>query len=674
MKYRVKLFLLFSLAALAVSGLLAWGGTRLARQQFERFGSERSATLTAQLQLELARRGQEVSYAMQGLADAEGTLRMALDLSRPQADPSVYATDGRGLAAAHQLDFLDLVAADGSLITSAQWPARSGYKNDWVATESNWNQRAAFLQRVDLPDGVDLGLLAVRVVSVGEKSLYLIGGRRFDREFLGALALPAGTRALLYRNLDAGFVPEALAAPDGPVDQPARFAPLVESAQNRQGPSQQTIQWAADPASAETFTALPLTGRQNQPLGAVLIGSTQGDLVALTNSIRLVALLLALVGILGSLFLSRWVSSRATKPVETLAAGLRQVTAGNWAAQIEAPARGEAGQLARDFNEMTKRLSEERARLVQTERVAASREMAQRLTHEIKQSLFPLEVTVGSLTRARAESAPRFGEILGESLAALRSDLDNLKASVMRFGEFAKMPPPRLKPVAVNDLLRAVLMDFEPQFRVVGRPPITPELNLDANLGKIQGDADLLHQALDNLLLHSIETMPAGGTLTIRTAQASGIVRIEIAGGGAATAPEQSGRPFRTPSASRTNHASASGLGLATTQAVVSDHGGRFFADAIPGVGTTFRLEFPAAPQSKQPQIKSEIASDSAPLSAALPLTPRRELRREMPEIPQIPWVEAEAATPGPEQPPQSEPAQSEPQRSELPVPSLKND
>ena len=96
--FRAKLFILFSLATLAVSGLLAWGGTRLARQQFERFGSERSATLSAQFQLELARRAQEVSFAMQGLAEAEGTLRMAIDLSRPQADPSVYATDGRGLA------------------------------------------------------------------------------------------------------------------------------------------------------------------------------------------------------------------------------------------------------------------------------------------------------------------------------------------------------------------------------------------------------------------------------------------------------------------------------------------------------------------------------------------------------------------------------------------------
>ena len=650
MTFRAKLFILFSLAALAGGGLLAWGGTRLARQQFEQFSGERSASLAAQFQLELVRRGQEVSYAMQGLADAEGTLRMALDLGRTNADPSVYANDGRGLATAHHLDLLDLVAADGTLITSAQWPARSGYKNDWVAGEPDWNHRGAFLQRVDLPDGADLALLAVRAISVGDKNIYLIGGQRLDRAFLGAVALPAGTRALLYRNLDARFVPEALSGADGPAEQPERFAGLIESAENRLAPSQQTIQWTADPASAEAFTALPLTGRQNQPLGVVLVGNARRELVALVNLIRVAALLAALVGILGGIFLSGWASARVTKPVKSLTAGVRQVTAGNWAAQVETRAGGEAGQLARAFNEMTKHLSDERARLVQTERVAAWRDVAQRLTQEVKQSLFPLEVTVSSLTRARAESSPRFGETLAESLPALRAELDRLKAAVVRFGEFAKMPQPRLKPIDVNELLRAVLKDFEPQFRVVGRPPITPELYLGANLGKIQGDADLLHKALENLLLHSIDTMPAGGALTIRTAQASGIVRIEISGGGAAAAPEQADRLFN---AFRTSQAPGAGLGLATTQAVVSDHGGRFFAESVPGVGTTFRLEFTVAP-------------DVAPPAAVRLDAPRREPRREMPEIPQ---VEAEATTTT-APPPTTTPVPE----SSLPEPSLKND
>jgi signal transduction histidine kinase len=232
---------------------------------------------------------------------------------------------------------------------------------------------------------------------------------------------------------------------------------------------------------------------------------------------------------------------------------------------------------------------------------------------------------------------------------------------VTRFSEFAKMPQPRLKPVDVNELLRAALKEFEPQFRVVGRPPITPELYLDSGVGKIQGDADLLRKALENLLLHSIDTMPAGGALTIRTGQANGIVRIEISGGSTGSA-QDSARPF---SAFRIGQAPGTGLGLPTTQAIVTDHGGRFFAESVPGVGTTFRLEFAVAPESTPP---AAVQFD----------LPRRERKRELPEIPHV-EAEATAATT-----PQlveavttttatsaSETALPEPS---LPEPSLKND
>src|SRR6185437_1832735 len=132
----------------------------------------------------------EVVEGVQEIVEAEGTLRMAMDLSRVQADPSVYANDARGIAASHQLDFLDLVGDDGVLISSAQWPGRIGFKNDWVALQKDWNQQGAFLGREELPDNVELALLAVRVVHVADKNLYIIGGQRLDRDSLRASLCP----------------------------------------------------------------------------------------------------------------------------------------------------------------------------------------------------------------------------------------------------------------------------------------------------------------------------------------------------------------------------------------------------------------------------------------------------------------------------------------------------
>jgi two-component system nitrogen regulation sensor histidine kinase NtrY len=620
MTFRAKFLILFSLTVLAGSGLLAWGATRYARSEFARFYRQRNDTLAAQFQRELAQRGGEVASAVQGLADAESTLRMALDLGRAQADPSLYANDARGLAAAHQLDFLDLLGDDGTLISSAQWPARSGYKNDWVTTRQDWNQQGAFLQRVDLPEGAELGLLTVRMVHVGERNLYLIGGQRFDRAFLNDVALPAGTRALLYRNLETTFLSADLDGTDGPVAQAERFAPIIESAQQRQGRTESTIAWTANPASAESFVTLPLTGRQNDLLGVVLLGSAQRDLPALVNFIRLAALLVAATGILCGIFLSSWVSARVTRPLERLTAGARQVAAGDWGARVDVRGRDEAGRLAGAFNEMTARLSDERVRLVQTERVAAWRDLARRLAQEVRESLFPLQVTVDNLALAREQTAERFDELFFESMAVLRAELNGLKATVTRFSEFAKMPPPRPDAVNVNELVRACVKTFEPQFRAAGRPPITPELYLNEDVISIHADPDLLRKALENLLLYSIAAMPAGGALTLRTARTNGVVRIEVCDSGAVLKPEEAVRMFGG-SGPRQGH--GEGLGLPTTQAVVSDHGGRVLVAAAPGAGTTFRLEFRVTPVV-------------APSAAVRTERPRPEVKRELPEVPRM--------------------------------------
>ena len=232
---------------------------------------------------------------MQGIADAEATLRMAIDLSRPQADASQYYNDARGIVQTQQLDFLDIVADDGTLISSAEWPARFGYKNDWVGSQKDWNSQGAFLQRVDTPDSVDLGLLAVRTVSVGEKHFYLIGGQRLDQNFLATLVLPENMRALLYRNLEPDFTASALTDLHGPVAQADVFAPLIAEVQRTRRELQKTIDRNAGDraANSENVDAIPLMGRDNDLLGVLLVGSSRQDLVDMLNFIRALALLVS---------------------------------------------------------------------------------------------------------------------------------------------------------------------------------------------------------------------------------------------------------------------------------------------------------------------------------------------------------------------------------------------
>jgi signal transduction histidine kinase len=589
--FRTKLLALFTVTIITAVTLVGWGVSSYTRRAFELFDRQRSDALVAQFRREYAQRGEEVAHRVQGIADAEATVRMAIDLNRPQADASQYYNDAHGIAQSQQLDFFDIVADDGTLISSAEWPARFGYKNDWVTTEKDWNSQGAFLGRVDMQDGVELGLLAVRAVRVGEKHFYLIGGQRLNQDFLATLVLPESMRAILYRNLEQGFVASELTDQHGPVAQADLFAPLITEVQGNRRELQKTIESGSGATrNSESFNAIPLIGRGGDLLGVLLVGSSRQDLIQMLNFIRALALLVAGGVILAGLLLGWWISARVTRPIEQLARGAREVAAGHWEARVEVHSRDEIGQLAGAFNEMTRQLAEQRERLVQTERVAAWRELARRLAHELKNPLFPLQLTVENLQRAREQTSEQFDEVFFESTATMCAELENLKTIVSRFSDFAKMPPPEFEPVDLNESVRSVVKLFEPQLCAVGRPPITPELYLDADLARPQADPVLLRRALENLVLNSLDAMPAGGTLTVRTSQNNGSVRLDVSDTGAGLTPEECARLF-TPYYTSKQH--GTGLGLAIVQSVVSDHGGKIAVESAPGAGATFRIELP---------------------------------------------------------------------------------
>ncbi|HYX71104.1 MAG TPA: ATP-binding protein [Terriglobales bacterium] len=593
MSFRGKLLALFTAAMVLAVGLVAVIVSGATRRAFERADEQRTDALVTQFRREFARRGTEVSGRVAALAGAESSLRMAIDLSRPGADPAPYVSEAASMAASQQLDFLEVVGDDGAIISSSQWPARFGYHEDWVTQVADWNAHPAFLRAEPLPAGPVLALESVRVVRVADRNLYLVGGERLDREFLGTLTLPLGMRALLYSNLAPGFSPGAVTDPAGPVPLVLKLAPLIQKVQQQPQAAVALVDWDGDPAHAELFHALPLMGWQNELLGVLLVGSSRRDLVLLDRYIRSVALLVGGVGILLALGLSGWVARRVTRPVEQLAEAANEVAAGRWETRVPVRSDDEVGQLAEAFNQMTQHLVEQRDRLVQAERVAAWRELARRLAHELKNPLFPLQITVENLLRARQQNPAQFDEVFRESATTLLAEIANLKTIVGRFSDFAKMPRPQLQSVRVNEVVEGAMKVFAAQLTAPGRPGITPRLELDLALPAIQADPDLLHRALSNLVLNAMDAMPQGGTLTLRTAKQEGGVRLEVSDTGEGLTPEECERLF-TPYYTSKQH--GTGLGLAIVQSVVSDHGGKITVASQPKRGTTFCIELPQQP------------------------------------------------------------------------------
>jgi two-component system, NtrC family, nitrogen regulation sensor histidine kinase NtrY len=611
MKFRTKLFLVFLVTVLASVSLVAYGVTHYTQAAFEEMDTQRTEALVAQFEKEFAQRGQEIAQQVKNIADAQITLNVAIELARPNADQSLYMHDAVGAAQDHGLEFMEFVNYDGTLISSVQYPARVGYKNDWVTATKEWDGSTAFLKKEELPDGVALSLTAVRTVSGGNnKSLYIIGGRRIDQNFLPSLVLPAGMRALLYRNLESSFVEAALTDVNGPVQQADRFEPIIQQIQKHPQTLVSTIDWSADAAAAETFHAMPLMGRNNELLGVLLLGSSRRELVMLTRRILEIAAVVAGAAILIGLFISLWVSARITKPVEILAEGAREVASGRWDTIIDLRGRDEIGQLAAAFNEMTQTLAAQREQLVQTERVAAWRELARRLAHELRNPLFPLQITVENLQKSRQLDPKQFLEVFSESTATLKEELANLNTIVGRFSDFSKMPAPHFAKVNVNEALRHAVRLFEPQFHAVGKPPVIPEYFLTEPLPEIDADADLLRKAFQNLVLNALDAMPAGGTLTMRTSENEGNVRIEVTDTGKGLTPEECSRLF-TPY--YTTKQQGTGLGLAIIQSVVSDHHGTISVSSDEGRGTTFRIELPQRQSGHPTATKQEAPENKKP-------------------------------------------------------------
>ena len=620
MSFRTKFLLVVLVTIFASVSIVAYGVTHYTRAAFEEMDAQRTEALVAQFNKEFAQRGDEVAQQVKNITNSDTTLRMAIDLARPNADHSLYFNDASGTSQDHNLDFVEFVNFDGTLISSAQYRARVGYKDEWVLANKDWADTPAFLKKEDLPDGVELSLTVVRTLSGGNnKNLYVIGGRRLDQNFLATMVLPAGTRALLYRNLEPNFMSAALSDVNGAVQQADRFQPLIEQIQKQPQPQIGTMNWTSDAADAETFHEIPLLGRNHELLGALLVGSSQRELVLLTRKIVKIAAVVAASALLIGFLVSLWISARITKPVEELADGARGVADGRWDTRIDLHGRDEIGQLAEAFNEMTQTLAAQKERLVQSERVAAWRELARRLAHELRNPLFPMQITIENLQKARKLDAKQFLEVFNESTATLKTELANLNTIVTRFSDFSKMPAPQFVRVNVNEALRNAVRLFEPQFNEVGKPTITPELFLTDSLPDVDADPDLLHRAFQNLVLNALDAMPSGGTLTLRTSEHNGNVRIEVADTGKGLTREECSRLF-TPY--YTTKLQGTGLGLAIVQSVVSDHHGTISVTSDEGHGTAFRIDLPqrqaghkVTPRDPVPEVKKDAPSSMAAAS-----------------------------------------------------------
>lgn len=596
MNLRQKLLALFAFTVTAAVAAVALTVTMRIRHVFEQRDQEETALFVSQFQREFQHRSAEVAAAVDRLAAGERARAMAVEIDQTR-DAAPYLTEAQTMAQDAQLDFLEIVAPEGNVISSAQWPARFGYPEPAVTNSTH----DPFLKREELPDGsTALGLFAVRAVGGAAPHIQMIGGERLDQGFLAALPVAPGMTVGLYSDANASadapptFDPAHLVGPSGVVESAAHYQGLIDSARRTGQQTSGIVNATASRQESLNATAIPLKNQAGNVMAVLIVGISRAGMMEAQLHIRAIAYGVAAGGILLAVILSLWIAARVSRPIEELARAAEEVADGNWEVHVSERGRDEVGVLARSFNHMTAQLASQRERLIQSERVAAWRELARRLAHELKNPLFPLQLTVENLARARALPAEEFDEIFRESTATLSAEIGNLKTIIARFSDFSKMPKPELERIDAGEVIKRVhaLYCAAQQSAATSGAEIRFQLDVSSESMPIHADPELLHRAVSNLVLNAIDAMPEGGTLTLAACLCNNKVEIKVSDTGEGLTPEECDRLF-TPYYTTKQH--GTGLGLAIVQSVVADHAGTITVEGRPGGGATFIIMLPKA-------------------------------------------------------------------------------
>jgi two-component system nitrogen regulation sensor histidine kinase NtrY len=225
--------------------------------------------------------------------------------------------------------------------------------------------------------------------------------------------------------------------------------------------------------------------------------------------------------------------------------------------------------------------------LIRAQKVAAWREVARRLAHEIKNPLTPIQLCAERMRRHFTGAAAPTQALVEECTSTIVGEVDSLKALVDEFSQFARMPAPRAIPTNLHALLTDALALYQ---GLLGE--VQFEKRFAENLPKVRMDGEQIRRVVINLVDNAIEAMNRSGVITIETHHdsASGMVRLVVADNGPGIPVAEREKLFMPYYSTKRR---GSGLGLAIVRRIVAEHGGTIEVGENAPRGTTFTIELP---------------------------------------------------------------------------------
>ncbi|HEY3592388.1 MAG TPA: ATP-binding protein [Polyangiaceae bacterium] len=450
------------------------------------------------------------------------------------------------------LNELVLFTASGEVLGSGHDPAEIGKVDPELASMLTGTEPRLLLRPAG-PKG-EAALVTRCSKTLGSQTLGLMGARRLDT-ILDRIGKAYGVRLSL-----------------------ASSAPLPAS------PDEASV--VVDPPSPELLGLRVAAARSRKQL--------EQNLARVDQRIILSSALTLAVAIAAAIWMARSVAG----PIEGLARQAGEVLRGE-PRPVTARGSRELGEFARAFNKALEDLVHLRKTLATTERIAARREIARRVAHEIKNPLAPIRAAVETLRRLRARGDPAFDEYFDEATRTVLEEVFRISKIVSEFTEFARLPPPHPVSLKVEDVARSAVSLY-----ATGGADVS--LTVSA-CPVVWADRDQLAQVLTNLIQNGLDTAqgdehPAKVAVCVEP-NGEEHVAIIVSDNGPGVSEEMLPKLFE-PYA--TNKPHGTGLGLAIVQRIVHEHGGEIAYEpgkgngaAVPDVtaraGAVFRVVLPIA-------------------------------------------------------------------------------
>jgi two-component system nitrogen regulation sensor histidine kinase NtrY len=229
---------------------------------------------------------------------------------------------------------------------------------------------------------------------------------------------------------------------------------------------------------------------------------------------------------------------------------------------------------------------EDLTQLIKAQRMAAWREVARRIAHEIKNPLTPIQLSAQRLRKRYLEKLKEDGTVFDECTQTIVKQVDELKGMVNEFSNFARMPASQPTPNHLNEIIQETLILFQTAHKEVQfkfNPHDLPILNIDR---------EQIKRVMINLIKNSLAAIEKEGEIRIETGfdPKLQMVRLEVSDNGSGIPEEDKGRLFEPYFSTKKT---GTGLGLTIVNAIISDHNGYIRVRDNQPRGTTFLIELP---------------------------------------------------------------------------------